>query len=241
GADGRLPGPSAGRLLGARPLPRGGDPARRVAVRSGGPAQRLLHRHGLPGAEPLHRPGRPGERALPRHGPAGRPLRDGGQGDQAPPPADGLRHAGVRGRGDGLPRRRLRHADEAAGGVSVRGPKRLPPEQLAPYLLEVFPPPGPPAAAPPPPADPLDWGRGFGNDRPVELEVGFGKGLFLLTAARARPGVNFLGCEIVRKYVLFTATRLAKRGVPNVKLVCGDAQRLLAERVPPKSLQTVHV
>jgi tRNA (guanine-N7-)-methyltransferase len=121
----------------------------------------------------------------------------------------------------------------------VRRPKRLPPEQLAPYLLELFPPPGP--NRPPPPAGPLDWATVFGNGRPVELEVGFGKGLFLLTASQARPGVNFLGCEIARKYVLFTATRLAKRAVPNVKLVCGDAKRLLAEFVAPGSLQAVHV
>jgi tRNA (guanine-N7-)-methyltransferase len=123
----------------------------------------------------------------------------------------------------------------------VRRPKRLPPEELAPYLLEVFPPPGPFAAAGAAPLEPLDWARVFGNGRPVELEVGFGKGLFLLTASQARPDVNFLGCEIVRKYVLFTATRLAKRQVPNVKLVCGDAKRLLAEAVAPESLQAVHV
>jgi tRNA (guanine-N7-)-methyltransferase len=128
--------------------------------------------------------------------------------------------------------------------VSVRRPKRLSPEQLAPYLLEVFPPPGPPApdtAAARAPLEPLDWTRVFGNGRPVELEVGFGKGLFLMTASQARPDVNFLGCEIVRKYVLFTATRLAKRQVANVKLVCGDAKWLLAEAVAPGSLQAVHV
>lgn len=124
----------------------------------------------------------------------------------------------------------------------MRRRQRLPIEQLAPYLLEVFPPLGPPGLdRVEAPAPPLDWPAVFGNDRPVELEVGFGKGLFLLTAAQARPGVNFLGVEIVRKYVFFTATRLVKRQVPNVKLICGDAQRLLAERVAPASLQAIHV
>ena len=60
---------------------------------------------------------------------------------------------------------------------------------------------------------PLDWRKVFGNDRPVELEIGFGKGLFLVTAAAACADVNFAGIEIVRKYQLFAATRVAKRGL----------------------------
>jgi tRNA (guanine-N7-)-methyltransferase len=114
--------------------------------------------------------------------------------------------------------------------VSVRRGPRLPLEQLTPWLLE---PPRPPAV--------LDWRAVFGNDHPVEVEVGFGKGLFLLTASSAAPDVNFLGIEIVRKYQLFTATRLAVRNVPNVRLVCADARALLRDGVAAGSLQAVHV
>ena len=100
-----------------------------------------------------------------------------------------------------------------------RGP-RLPPEELAPYLLEL---PDPPA--------PFDWPAVFGADRPVEIEIGFGKGLFLLTAGQPRPDVSFVGVEIVRKYQLFTATRLAKRGLSNVRVACGDGRLFLRDRV----------
>ena len=116
-----------------------------------------------------------------------------------------------------------------------KGP-RLPPEALQPYLLPT-PPPGP--ALPPPPA-PLDWREVFGNGNPVEVEVGFGKGLHLVTAGAANPGTNYLGVEIVRKYQLFTATRLAKRGLPNVKVACGDGNRFVAACVAPGSLRAVH-
>src|SRR5262249_8729343 len=75
---------------------------------------------------------------------------------------------------------------------------------------------------------------------PVEVEVGFGKGLFLLTEATARPGVNFVGVEIERKYQLFAATRTAKRGLRNVRLACGDARAFLRERVPDASVAAVH-
>jgi tRNA (guanine-N7-)-methyltransferase len=118
--------------------------------------------------------------------------------------------------------------------VTVRRTPRLPLEQLRPYLLEV------PAAPDAGPAV-LDWRAVFGNDHPVEVEVGFGKGLFLLGAAQACPGVNFLGVEIVRKYQLFTATRLAKRGLGNVRVACADARTFLRDRVAAGSVRAVHV
>jgi tRNA (guanine-N7-)-methyltransferase len=114
--------------------------------------------------------------------------------------------------------------------VSVRHRGRLPLEALAPYLLHL---PDPPVL--------LDWPAVFGNDHPVELEVGFGKGLFLLTTATAHPEVNFVGIEIVRKYQLFTATRIAKRSLHNVRLAWGDARLLLRDHVSAASLRAVHV
>jgi len=112
----------------------------------------------------------------------------------------------------------------------VRRGSRLSLDELGPYLLEV-----------PDPALPLSWPAIFGNDHPVEIEVGFGKGLFLLTASEACPEVNFHGIEIARKYVFLTATRMAKRQQPNVKLTCGDARALLANAVPANSVQALHV
>ena len=112
----------------------------------------------------------------------------------------------------------------------MRGPVRLPLEQLQPYLF----------ATPPEPA-PLSWPAVFGNDHPVEIEVGFGKGLFLLTASQERPAVSFFGIEIVRKYQLFTANRLAKRNLQNVRVACADAREFLRDYVQAGSVQAVHV
>jgi tRNA (guanine-N7-)-methyltransferase len=112
----------------------------------------------------------------------------------------------------------------------VRKGRRLSLEQLQPYLL---PTPEPPA--------PIDFAGLFGNDRPVEMEVGFGKGLFLLRSAQQRPEVNFVGVEIVRKYQLFTATRIAIRNLTNVRVACADARLFLRDCVPAACLQTLHV
>jgi tRNA (guanine-N7-)-methyltransferase len=108
--------------------------------------------------------------------------------------------------------------------------RRLPLEELAPYLL----------ATPPKPGV-LSWNTVFDNDRLVEIEVGFGKGLFLLTSAQARPDVNWLGIEIARKYQLFTATRLAKRQLSNVRLARADARLFLREYVAAECCQALHV
>ena len=88
---------------------------------------------------------------------------------------------------------------------------------------------------------PIDWQSLFGNDHPVELEIGSGKGLFLLNAASATSNHNFLGIELARKYARLAADRLARHQVANAKVWSGDARLVLGRLVPEASLQTVHV
>ncbi len=146
----------------------------------------------------------------------------------------------------------------------MRKPRRLTNEQLAPWVWEMPKPPRPDAAAlyddpalaglssdacpvvsvadaTPLAPRPIDWAALFGNDKPVEIEVGTGKGLFLLHAATTRPDTNFLGIEIVRKYQLYAATRYAIRQLPNVKTACADAKVVLHDHVAPASVAAVHV
>jgi tRNA (guanine-N7-)-methyltransferase len=112
----------------------------------------------------------------------------------------------------------------------MRRAKRLPLEDLAPYLLES-------------PAMPksFDWQQVFGNDGPVELEIGFGKGMFLLNACQTCSDVNFFGIEILRKYQLYAATRFAKREIKNVRLVKADAREFLRDHVSDNSFQAIHI
>ncbi|MCS6865638.1 MAG: tRNA (guanosine(46)-N7)-methyltransferase TrmB [Gemmataceae bacterium] len=140
----------------------------------------------------------------------------------------------------------------------MRKTRRLSREQLAPWVWELpgntlfrahslLPPAGPesapqnPTPAVPDPPRPIDWVELFGNAHPVEIEVGMGKGLFLLNAAMTRPETNFFGIEIVRKYQLYAATRFAIRHLPNVKTACADAKLLLRDYVAPGSVAAVHV
>lgn len=90
-------------------------------------------------------------------------------------------------------------------------------------------------------AMPVDWGTIFGNEHPIELEVGSGKGLFLTNAATRDPACNFFGIELARKYAAQAAERIAKRRLSNVKILPGDALNFLARYVPPRSVRVVHV
>ena len=119
----------------------------------------------------------------------------------------------------------------------MRKTKRLSREELAPYQLDV------PAewTMAGQPLPPVSWATLFGNAQPVELEVGFGKGLFLANSGIARPDTNFFGVEIVRKYQLYATERIALRQLPNVKTCCADAKRILKEVVAPGSVAVVHV
>jgi tRNA (guanine-N7-)-methyltransferase len=81
----------------------------------------------------------------------------------------------------------------------------------------------------------------FGRRAPLAVEVGSGKGLFLRAAAAADPAADFLGTEVAQKYARFAAAALARRGLTNAKVLCGDALRLLGEVLPDRSLAAVHV
>src|SRR5262245_2105570 len=89
------------------------------------------------------------------------------------------------------------------------------------------------------PSGPLVWSDIFGNGRDVELEIGSGKGLFLLSAATANGSRNFYGIELARKFARFTAMRLADRAIANARIAQADARRALELWVPPRSVSVV--
>jgi tRNA (guanine-N7-)-methyltransferase len=88
---------------------------------------------------------------------------------------------------------------------------------------------------------PLVWREVFGNDRPVELEIGIGKGTFLTEQAKARPEVNFFGVEWARWFWRYASDRLRRSACLNARTVRAEAGYFLAEFVPPASISVLHV
>jgi len=81
----------------------------------------------------------------------------------------------------------------------------------------------------------------FGNDHPLELEIGSGKGTFLTDQARGRPDINFLGLERARKYWMYAADRLRRNGCSNTRMILADAAVFLSEILPDASLSAIHI
>ncbi len=75
----------------------------------------------------------------------------------------------------------------------------------------------------------------------VELEIGPGKGAFLLAATAARPDTFLLGIEAAPAYALLAAQRLAATGRDNGLLLVDHGNLYLRDRVPDASLERVHV
>ena len=76
--------------------------------------------------------------------------------------------------------------------------------------------------------DAINWSEFFGNDNPVELDIGCGRGLFIFNAALKNPNVNYLGLEIDYRDGRRTATRFLKREMQNARVIGGDCNIVLS-------------
>jgi len=81
----------------------------------------------------------------------------------------------------------------------------------------------------------------FGNTKPVELEIGTGKGTFLAQESSRRNDVNFIGLERANRYWRHASDRLRRRECWNARIVLADAGYFLAEFVPDGAIAAVHV
>jgi tRNA (guanine-N7-)-methyltransferase len=95
--------------------------------------------------------------------------------------------------------------------------------------------------APPEAGQVLNLREIFGADVPVELEIGSGKGTFLLNRARAHPAHGFLGIEWANKIFQYAADRMARWGMSNVRMMRTDARHLVIHHLPPSSLTMLHI
>jgi tRNA (guanine-N7-)-methyltransferase len=81
----------------------------------------------------------------------------------------------------------------------------------------------------------------FSQSADLEIEIGSGKGLFVLNESGKTPERNFLGNEIAHKYCRFAAYRLAKSERSNAHMLRGDGLKLFRELLPDECAVAVHV
>ncbi len=81
----------------------------------------------------------------------------------------------------------------------------------------------------------------FAQSADLEIEIGSGKGLFVLNESGKIPERNFIGNEIAHKYCRFAAYRLAKAERTNAHMLRGDGLKFFRELLPDHCAVAVHV
>ncbi len=80
----------------------------------------------------------------------------------------------------------------------------------------------------------------FGNDNPLRIEIGCGKGDFIVGTAAKEPDVNFLAVEKVSDVLVIAAEKVKNSGLDNIRVCCIDAKEL-AEIFEPGSIDRIYL
>lgn len=84
------------------------------------------------------------------------------------------------------------------------------------------------------------WNTVFGNDHPIRIEVGMGKGQFITELAASNPDVNYVGIERYPTVMVKALRKREKVELSNLYFMCIDA-RLLAEIFAPHEVERIYL
>lgn len=73
------------------------------------------------------------------------------------------------------------------------------------------------------------WSRVFANENPIYIEIGMGKGQFILTLAKQNPHINYVGIERYSSVLLRALEKYDTeefQGVDNIRFICMDAREI---------------
>jgi tRNA (guanine-N7-)-methyltransferase len=87
----------------------------------------------------------------------------------------------------------------------------------------------------------INFEQVFGRHAPVHIEIGSGKGSFLVNQAKRLPNLNFLGIERARKYYRYAVDRIGRWNLTNIRLIRTDAAHFISNFVPDSSIECFHI
>lgn len=87
---------------------------------------------------------------------------------------------------------------------------------------------------------PGTWGQIFGNDRPIYVEIGMGKGQFIHTMAKEHPEINYVGVEKYSTVLLRAVQKMELEELPNLKFIRMDAEEI-AEVFGPGEVAKIYL
>ena len=87
----------------------------------------------------------------------------------------------------------------------------------------------------------LDFEQLFGRKAPIHIEIGSGKGTFVLSEAKARQDCDLLGSEWANKFYRHAVDRIGRWGLTNVRIIRTDVDDFLPRHIPDKSISFFHI
>ncbi len=79
----------------------------------------------------------------------------------------------------------------------------------------------------------------FNNNNPIHLEIGMGKGNFIIDMAIKHPDINFIGLERYESVLVRALEKVNDQEIPNLRFICMDAIRL--EEVFSKEIDCIYL
>ena len=70
------------------------------------------------------------------------------------------------------------------------------------------------------------WSKEFGNQNPIHIEIGSGKGKFICEMAEKYPDVNFVAIEVVKDVIVIAMEKAEPLGLKNLRFIIADANDL---------------
>jgi len=87
----------------------------------------------------------------------------------------------------------------------------------------------------------IDFKALFGRDATVHIEIGCGRGAFLLNQALNYPQTNFFGIEWASRFYRLAVDRMGRWNVSNVKIIRTEAAFLLEKHIADQTVDCFHV
>ena len=70
------------------------------------------------------------------------------------------------------------------------------------------------------------WKEVFGNNNKICLELGMGRGSFIIEMAKKHPNINFIGLELDINQTATAIKNVEKEKITNLKMICADANEI---------------
>ncbi|MBE6161188.1 MAG: tRNA (guanosine(46)-N7)-methyltransferase TrmB [Firmicutes bacterium] len=83
------------------------------------------------------------------------------------------------------------------------------------------------------------WNDLFGNKNVIHLELGMGRGEFIINMAKKYPNINFIGLELDEGQIATAAKKLGDQSLKNLKLIKADARDL--DKIFGKEIDTIYL